>query len=237
MTYTPSTTYCALKISEDWYGAIRILAAHLNVTEASLIQNAVTSFINSSGSQVLLDTLPAIHSDGATQRQITEKDFSMSPSYSTEKGPISPSSPPAADDLVELAKLEEFDIATWLRTLVYNKVKAGQTVSEIAAGAGYDRAGVIDSFCSGAVKVPLDHVYRLAAALDEDPLILLYLGIGQWPDLLPVQMALKGSVPTKREQRIVECIRLASNYSDPQPTPELEAKIRAVFVQRDFRLE
>jgi hypothetical protein len=101
---------------------------------------------------------------------------------------------------------------------------------EIAMEVGYGTPNMISMMKRGEARVPLAKVPALAKSIGVAPAFLFKLALQQyWPDYPDTVAAVFGTVVTKNEAAILASIRLSSNDSDPQLTPELEHALMQAF--------
>ena len=110
-----------------------------------------------------------------------------------------------------------------------DELKPELTQREIALRLGYRCVNFVSMMKTGAARVPFEKLPALAEILDVDPAHLVRLGLEQyWPELEVVSRVLPAPI-TKNERALLRLIRKATNYADPEITPNHEAAVERVF--------
>lgn len=110
-----------------------------------------------------------------------------------------------------------------------DQLKPELTQREIAQRLGYRCINFVSMMETGAARVPFEKLPALAEILDVDPAHLVRLGLEQyWPELEVVSTVMSPSI-TKNEMALLRLIRKATNYADPEITPNHEAAVERVF--------
>src|SRR5690349_5937385 len=92
----------------------------------------------------------------------------------------------------------------------------GKIQKEVADELGYPTPNVISMFRQGKMKVPLEKVPALAAALELDPRDLLLAAMTEYaPATLRALTQVFGSFPTANETAILEFVRARTAQADP----------------------
>ncbi len=102
---------------------------------------------------------------------------------------------------------------------------------QIAAEIGYPNANIISMMKRGEIKVPLEKIPALAAALNVDPALLFRLAMDEYrPDVKNAVGAVFGTVVTKNERELINKIRQWTRNQDPKLiTSTTENKLRKAF--------
>lgn len=103
--------------------------------------------------------------------------------------------------------------------------------AEIASRAGFLNPNMISLIKNGSVRLPLDRVPALAAALEVDPARLLQLALEQWAGSGTARAfdSIFETVVTRNEIGWLAEIRDASGNIDPAITTRARSSIRAIF--------
>lgn len=111
-----------------------------------------------------------------------------------------------------------------------NELKPDLTQREIAQRLGYTGINFVSMMKTGAARVPLEKVPRLAEILDVDVAHLVRLGLEQyWPAPEVVAKVLSAPV-TKNEMALLWLVRKVTNYTDPELTPERQIAVERAFI-------
>lgn len=110
-----------------------------------------------------------------------------------------------------------------------DELKPELTQREIALRMGYRCVNFVSMIKTGAARVPLAKLPALAEILEVDPAHLVRLGLEQyWPEIEVVSKVLPPPI-TKNEMALLRLIRKATDYTDPEMTPDREAPFTRVF--------
>ncbi len=110
-----------------------------------------------------------------------------------------------------------------------DELKPELTQREIARRMGYRCVNFVSMMKTGAARVPLEKLPALAEILGVDPAHLVRLGLEQyWPEIDVVSKVLPPPV-TKNEMALLRLIRKATDYTDPEVTPDREAAFTRLF--------
>lgn len=111
------------------------------------------------------------------------------------------------------------------------ELKPKRSQAEIAEIAGFTSPNVVSMLKSGATKVPLDRVPKLAQALDCDPAYLLRLALEQAEGSTAAKAIFEiiGDPVSVNERAWIAEIRDASGDTDPRPTARARTQLRAIF--------
>ena len=103
--------------------------------------------------------------------------------------------------------------------------------ADIAEEAGFTSHNMMSMIRSGATKLPLDRVPKLAGALECDPAFLLRLALEQevGKTAATALMDVMGTPVTQNERQWLAEIRDVSKGSDPRLTSRLRTALRAIF--------
>jgi hypothetical protein len=107
-----------------------------------------------------------------------------------------------------------------LAALVHQRVKDLSpqfTRAQLASRAGYSAALVLQRIEDGEARLPLDHVGRLATALEVRPALLMRLALEQFlsPELVGTTLQRPEDYMSHNEAAILERIRELSRGTDP----------------------
>lgn len=124
-------------------------------------------------------------------------------------------------------------MAVYLRGQIDSLINAGiKTQKDIAKEMGYPKGNIISMFKTGEVRVPLDKIPALAKAINVDVAFLFRLAMEQyWPKRNDAIAAVFGTITTSNQRDILAKIQELTGEEDPALTPELEAKLRKVFLK------
>lgn len=107
--------------------------------------------------------------------------------------------------------------------------KSAYTVEEITLLLGFQSTDMVEGFCRGDRKVPLDKVQVLAEALGCDRRRLFLLVLNSWFDTDFVRMLEKvfadGSA-SSGEQRWIDSLREFYSGNIPELTPQIRRRLR-----------
>lgn len=111
------------------------------------------------------------------------------------------------------------------------ELKPKRSQAEIAEIAGFATPNVISMLKSGATKVPLDRVPKLAEALEVDPAYLLRLALEQAEGSTAAAAIFQivGDPVSENERGWIAEIRDASGDTDPRLTSRARIALRAIF--------
>jgi hypothetical protein len=127
-------------------------------------------------------------------------------------------------------ELTQQALALFLRKRI-SEIEPRKSTAQIAGELGYSSRDVVLGFMSGSIKVPLDKLPALAAAIGCDPGYLFRLGIAQyWPGDARVLEAVFGRVVTRNEMELVSLWREAFP-ADPPIAGILQSRLRAALQQ------
>jgi hypothetical protein len=106
-----------------------------------------------------------------------------------------------------------------------------RTQIEIANTAGFENPNMISMLKSGAIKLPLDRVLAMAAALECDPRRLFILSLGQkgYETQKTAVEDIFRAIVTKNEGKWLMEIRDASGGTDPVLTARSRVALRGIF--------
>ncbi len=111
------------------------------------------------------------------------------------------------------------------------ELRPGKSQAEIAEQAGFNTPNVIAMLKSGATKLALDRVPKLAEALECDPAMLFRLALRQ-PGHETTARAIEeifGTVVSRNEVTWLEEIRDASGDTNPSLTTRNRTALRGIF--------
>src|SRR5690606_28163707 len=122
---------------------------------------------------------------------------------------------------------EDSRLAKYLEKRVL-ELRPHKTQAEIAEQAGFINPNMIAMLKSGAKKLPLDRVPRLAAALECDPRLLFNLGLDtlRGDTTVRAMEELFGVVVSKDKAAWIHDIREATGPSDPSLTSRGRTAVR-----------
>lgn len=111
------------------------------------------------------------------------------------------------------------------------EMKPKRSQAEIAEIAGFTSPNVVSMLKSGATKLPLDRVPKLAEALEVDPAYLLRLALEQAEGSTAAAaiFAIVGEPVSQNERLWIAEIRDASGDTDPRLTGRARTQLRAIF--------
>ena len=111
------------------------------------------------------------------------------------------------------------------------ELKPKRSQAEIAEIAGFATPNVISMLKSGATKVPIDRVPKLAVALECDPAYLLRLALEQAEGSTAATAIFEiiGDPISENERAWIAEIRDASGDTDPRLTTRSRSQLRAIF--------
>lgn len=98
---------------------------------------------------------------------------------------------------------------------------------EIAEAVGYNNQNMITMIKQGDAKLALDRVPAMAKILQVDPKHLFRLALEQSypPAAVATLMTMLDASITTNEMKVVEIFREKTGNTDPEITPELQARI------------
>ncbi len=107
--------------------------------------------------------------------------------------------------------------------------KSAYTLDEITLLLGFQSTGMVEGFCSGDRKVPLDKVNALAEALDCDRRQLFLLVLSSWFDTDFIKMleeAFANGSASSVEKSWIDFLREFYSGNVPELTPQLRRRLR-----------
>jgi hypothetical protein len=121
-------------------------------------------------------------------------------------------------------------LTTFLTSRVL-ELRPHKSQAEIATSAGFGNANMMSMLKAGSVRLPLDRVPALAAALEVDPVHLFLLAIEQLAgDTTAIAFQkIFGAVVTENELDWVRAVREASDGTNPSLTRRGRTAIFGVF--------
>lgn len=133
---------------------------------------------------------------------------------------------------METAETSQSSLQKYLNERISQLSRAKSQLT-IAEEAGFANPNFISMLKKGRSKLALDRVPRMAKALEVEPAILFRLALEQFFD----EDALKDLIPlfsivTKNEWAILETVRLASENSDPELTPDVQEELAKLFTPK-----
>lgn len=111
------------------------------------------------------------------------------------------------------------------------ELRPKKSQAEIATEVGFNNVNVLAMIKSGASKLPIDRVLKLAAALETDPAWLLHLALEQMDGdtTAATLMEIFGTLVSRNEVVWLNEIRDASGHTNPTLTSRARSAIRAIF--------
>lgn len=108
--------------------------------------------------------------------------------------------------------------------------RSGLPQTEIAEAMGYERPNIISMFKSGATKIPIETIPKLAELLGVSELYFMKLALEEYhPEMWMVIERVFGKLVSENEMDIIDIIRTASAGTDPELTEELEKELFRLF--------
>lgn len=107
--------------------------------------------------------------------------------------------------------------------------KSAYTVEEVTLLLGFQSTDMVDGFCRGDRKVPLDKVNALAEALGCDRRQLFLLVLSSWFDMDFVRMleeVFANGYASSVEQSWIDFLRDFNSGNIPELTPQLRRRLR-----------